>query len=139
VLGNLIENSAKYTPDCGLIVLSAHGNDKEVIISVADNGRGIPAEDMPILFDKFYRGKPAPQSAALHDAETNDFLEDADISGVGLGLYLARNVMEQMGGRISLESEVGRGSVFSLHLPVRREGGCKESIKNGSDKTTTGR
>ena len=141
VLGNLIENSVKYTPDCGLIVLSAHGNDKEVIISVADNGRGIPAEDMPILFDKFYRGKPAPQSAAVHNSETEaDFLEDADMSGVGLGLYLARNVMEQMGGCISVESEVGRGSIFSLHLPVWRDGGCKESVNNnGSDKTTSGR
>jgi signal transduction histidine kinase len=140
VLANLIENSVKYTPDCGVIVLSAHGNGNEVIISVADNGRGIPPEDMPVLFDKFHRGKPAPPSAAVHNGETEaDFLEDADMSGVGLGLYLARNVMEQMGGRISVESEVGRGSIFSLHLPVWRDGGCKESIKNGSDKTTSGR
>jgi signal transduction histidine kinase len=141
VLGNLIENSVKYTPDCGVIVLSAHGNGNEVIISVADNGRGIPAEDMPVLFDKFHRGKPAPPSAAVHSGETeSDFLEDADMSGVGLGLYLARHVMEQMGGRISVESEVGRGSVFSLHLPVWRDGGCKQSVnKNGSDKTTSGR
>ena len=141
VLGNLIENSVKYTPDCGLIVLSAHGNDNEVIISVADNGRGIPAEDMPVLFDKFHRGKPAPPSAAVHNDETDaDFLEDADMSGVGLGLFLARNVMEQMGGRISVESEIGRGSVFSLHLPVWRDGGCNESLnQNGSNKTTSGR
>ena len=140
VLGNLIENSVKYSPDCGVIVLSAHGNGNEVIIQVADNGRGIPPEDMPVLFDKFHRGKPAPPSAAVHNGETDaDFLEDADMSGVGLGLYLARNVMEQMGGRISVESEVGRGSVFSLHLPLWRDGGCKESIKNGSDKTTFGR
>ena len=141
VLGNLIENSVKYTPDCGVIVLSAHGNGNEVIISVADNGRGIPAEDMPVLFDKFHRGKPAPPSASVHNGETEaDFLEDADMSGVGLGLYLARNVMEQMGGRISVESEVGRGSVFSLHLPIWRDGGCKASVnKNGNDKTTSGR
>jgi len=141
VLGNLIENSVKYTPDSGLIVLSAHGNDNEVIISVADNGRGIPAEDMPVLFDKFHRGKPAPPSAAVHNDETDaDFLEDADMSGVGLGLFLARNVMEQMGGRISVESEIGRGSVFSLHLPVWRDGGCNESLnQNGSNKTTSGR
>jgi signal transduction histidine kinase len=141
VLANLIENSVKYTADCGEIVLSAHGNGNELIISVADNGRGIPPEDMPVLFDKFHRGKPAPQSSAVHNGETEaDFLEDADMSGVGLGLYLARNVMEQMGGRISVESEVGRGSVFSLHLPMWRDGGCKRSVnKNGSDKTTSGR
>lgn len=141
VLGNLIENSVKYTPDCGVIVLSAHGSGNEVIISVADNGRGIPPEDMPVLFDKFYRGKPAPPSAAIHNGETEaDFLEDADMSGVGLGLYLARNVIEHMGGRISVESEVGRGSVFSLHLPIWRDGGCKETvIKDGIDKKTSGR
>jgi signal transduction histidine kinase len=141
VLANLIENSVKYTADCGEIVLSAHGNGNEIVISVADNGRGIPPEDMPVLFDKFHRGKPAPQSSAVHNGETEaDFLDDADMSGVGLGLYLARNVMEQMGGRISVESEVGRGSVFSLHLPVWRGGGCKQSANNnGSDKTTSGR
>jgi signal transduction histidine kinase len=86
---------------------------------VTDNGRGISPEDMPILFDKFHRGRPAPHSAAMLNATTDaEFLEDADVSGVGLGLYLARNVMEQMGGRISVESEAGKGSTFTLHLPI---------------------
>ena len=97
------------------------------MISVTDNGRGIPAEDMPILFDKFHRGRPARHSAAMADGTTNaEFLEDADVSGVGLGLYLARNVMERMGGRISVESEVGRGSTFTLHLPLWSDGGCNK-------------
>ena len=136
VLANLIENSVKYTADGGRIVLSAQQDGEEVTINIADNGRGIPAEDMPILFNKFYRGKPAPESAALHDAETTEFLEDADMSGVGLGLYLARNVVERMGGRISVESEVGRGSTFTLHLPSWSEGGCGESVNsNGNNKT----
>lgn len=136
VLANLIENSVKYTADGGRIVLSAQQDGDEVRINVADNGRGIPPEDMPILFDKFYRGKPAPQSAALHNDDAYDFLEDADMSGVGLGLYLARNVMGHMGGRISVESEVGRGSKFTLHLPSWSDGGCKESVhKNGHNKT----
>jgi signal transduction histidine kinase len=136
VLANLIENSVKYTADGGRIVLSAQQDGEEVTINIADNGRGIPAEDMPILFNKFYRGKPAPESAALHDAETTEFLEDADMSGVGLGLYLARNVIERMGGRISVESEVGRGSTFTLHLPSWSEGGCGESVNsNGNNKT----
>ena len=52
---------------------------------------------------------------ATEDAE---FLEDADVSGVGLGLYLAKNVIERMDGSISVDTEVGRGSVFTLHLPV---------------------
>jgi signal transduction histidine kinase len=75
---------------------------------------------------------------ATTDAE---FLEDADVSGVGLGLYLARNVMEQMGGRITVESEVGRGSTFKLHLPVWRNGGCNtRNIEERNDgKTVVGR
>ena len=125
VLSNVIENAIKYTPDGGRIVVSAHETDGQVAISVKDNGRGIPPEDMPILFDKFHRGRIAPHSAAMRNATTNaEFLEDADVSGVGLGLYLARTVMEQMGGRIGVESEVGRGSTFTLHLPVWRDGGC---------------
>jgi signal transduction histidine kinase len=125
VLSNVIENAIKYTPDGGRIIVSAYESEDEVAISVEDNGRGIPAEDMPNLFDKFHRGRPAPHSAAVRNGTTGaDFLEDADMSGVGLGLYLGRNVMEQMGGRISVESEVGRGSIFTLHLPRWRPEGC---------------
>ncbi|MGH9905908.1 MAG: sensor histidine kinase, partial [Pyrinomonadaceae bacterium] len=128
VLSNLIENSIKYTADGGSIVLAAREEGEQVTISVTDNGRGIPPEDMPVLFDKFHRGRPAPHSAATDNALTNaELLEDADVSGVGLGLYLARNVTEKMGGRISVESEVGRGSTFTVHLPVWRDGGCGKS------------
>src|SRR6185295_18669839 len=142
VLSNVVENAIKYTPDGGRIVLSALQQDGQVAISVADNGRGIPAEDMPILFDKFHRGRPARHSEAMRNATTDaEFLEDADVSGVGLGLYLARNVMERMGGRITVESQVGRGSTFSLHLPVWHDEGCnKRSIEEGADgKTVVGR
>ena len=127
VLSNIVENAIKYTPDGGRIILSAHEEDSHVAISVTDSGRGIPAEDMPILFDKFHRGRPAHHSAAMAEGTTNaEFLEDADVSGVGLGLYLARNVMERMGGRISVDSKVGRGSTFKLHLPQWSDGGCKK-------------
>ena len=127
VLSNIVENAIKYTPDGGRIVLSAQQEDSQVSISVTDNGRGIPAEDMPILFDKFHRGRPAPHSAAMAQGTTNaEFLEDADVSGVGLGLYLARNVMERMGGRITVESKVGSGSTFKLHLPLWGNGGCNK-------------
>jgi len=67
-------------------------------------------------------------------------LEDANVSGIGLGLYLARNVMEKMNGRISVETEVGRGSTFTLHLPVWRDGDLNgpmsEEKENG--KTVVG-
>jgi signal transduction histidine kinase len=128
VLSNLIENSIKYTPDGGLITLFARREGDCVSISVRDNGRGIPPEDLPVLFDKFHRGRPAPHSAAMQNAtEMAEFLEDADVSGVGLGLYLGKNVMERMGGRISVETEVGRGSTFTLHLPIWKTETCGNS------------
>ena len=142
VLSNIIENAIKYTPDGGRISLTAVKEDGRVAISVIDNGRGIPPEDMPFLFDKFHRGRPARHSEAMRRASTDDeFLEDADVSGVGLGLYLARNVMERMGGSISVQSEVGRGSKFELRLPLWSEGGCIERhIKeSGNGKTVIGR
>lgn len=133
VVSNILENAIKYTPDGGRILVSAHETDGEVAISVTDNGRGIAPEDIPILFEKFHRGRPAPHSAAMRNATSDaEFLEDADVSGVGLGLYLARTVMEQMGGHIGVESEIGRGSTFTLHLPVWRDGGCRKLHERGT-------
>ena len=134
VLSNLIENAIKYTPDGGLITLFAREDDDSVSIGVKDNGRGIPNEDLPVLFDKFHRGKPATHSEAMRNA-TGDaaLLEDADVSGVGLGLYLGKNVMERMGGSISVESEVGRGSTFTLHLSAWRNADCGKESGNEED------
>jgi signal transduction histidine kinase len=120
VVSNLIENSIKYTPDGGLITVSAASGGSRATISVTDNGRGIPDEDLPVLFDKFHRGRPTAETHHGADATTTatDLLDDAEVSGVGLGLYLARNVMKRMNGEITVETEVGRGSTFTLHLPV---------------------
>ena len=143
VVSNLIENSIKYTPDGGLITLFARREGDFVCISVRDNGRGIPPEDLPVLFDKFHRGRPAPHSAAMRNAtEDAEFLEDADVSGVGLGLYLGKNVMERMGGRIRVETVVGRGSTFTLHLPVWKAETCGNSSgeeEKGNGEKITGR
>jgi signal transduction histidine kinase len=138
VVSNLIENSIKYTPDGGLIELSADVEDDNVAIRVTDNGRGIPKEDLPILFDKFYRGSPAPHSEAVAAAATDEeFLEDADISGVGLGLYLARDVMGRMGGRISVDTEVGEGSTFTLHLPIWNADTCGKVSREVKENAET--
>lgn len=119
VLSNLIENAIKYTPDGGVISLYARVDDGFVLIEVTDNGRGIPPEDLPVLFDKFHRGRPAKHSEAMSEAtEYAEFLEDADVSGVGLGLYLGKNVVERMGGDISVETQVGHGSTFTIRLPL---------------------
>ena len=126
VVSNLIENSIKYTPDGGVITLFARSEGEFVYISVNDNGRGIPPEDLPVLFNKFHRGRPAPNSAATSGATDDAFLEDADVSGVGLGLYLAQNVMQRMKGSITVDTEVGRGSTFTLQLPVWIAENCGE-------------
>jgi len=138
VISNLIENSIKYTPDGGLISVSADIEGNNVAIRVMDNGRGIPNEDLPILFDKFYRGHPTQYSAAAAAAASDEeFLEDADISGVGLGLYLARDVMGRMRGRISVETELGRGSAFTLHLPVWSADTCGKVASEVKDNAKT--
>ena len=127
VVSNLIENSIKYTPEGGLITLSAEVGTDHVVLRVTDNGRGIPKEDLPILFDKFYRGASAPHTATTDE----EFLEDADVSGLGLGLYLARDVMERMGGTISVDTIVGEGSTFTLHLPIWEAGMCGNVLSEG--------
>ncbi|MEP7213458.1 MAG: HAMP domain-containing sensor histidine kinase [Acidobacteriota bacterium] len=135
VLSNLIENAIKYTPDGGSIRLSADNEGEFVAISVTDNGRGIPAEDLPILFDKFHRGRPSPGTAATGvDATDEEFLDDAEVSGVGLGLYLARNVITQMGGTIDVDTKVGRGSTFTLHLPIWDGEYCREKLRSKGDR-----
>jgi signal transduction histidine kinase len=131
VVSNLIENSIKYTPDGGLITVSARDDGDWATIAVADNGRGIRPEDLPVLFDRFHRGKPTADTHTSSDENTTaaDLLNDAEVSGVGLGLFLAKNVMERMNGRITVETQVGSGSTFTLHLPVWEGATCgKESI-----------
>ncbi len=136
VLSNVIENAIKYTPDGGSISIATSYDDDRVSIGVTDNGRGIPAEDLPVLFDKFHRGRSSQNSAVMRNAtEAAEFLEDADVSGVGLGLYLGKTVMEQMRGSITVETAAGRGSTFTLCLPIWNDDTCgnliDEEAENG--------
>lgn len=101
IINNLTENAIKYTPH-GQVVVDVVGTDDKVIISITDSGIGIPAEDMPHLFQKFYR---------VDNEDTRQ------IGGTGLGLYLCRRLAETMGGRIWVESEYKKGSTFYVELP----------------------
>lgn len=116
VLCGLIENAIKYTPDGGRITLTADSEAGWVRVNITDTGRGILAEDIPHIFEKFYRGRaPSPQPRG-DTVEVTD--EVAEAPGVGLGLYLARTIIEEVGGRISVQSVAGRGSTFTISLPM---------------------
>ncbi len=106
VLNNLLSNAIFYTPANGkvLVYVSLHGND--VITSVADNGLGIPAEILPHLFSEFYR---VPKASSVNDPNPK---------GTGLGLFICKSIIEMHKGKIWVESQVGKGSVFSYTLPL---------------------
>ncbi len=106
VLNNLFENAIKYTPS-GKVSVNVTGGNDNVEISVTDSGIGIPAEDIPHLFQKFYR---------VDNSETRE------INGTGLGLFLSRKLTESIGGSLNVESEYKKGSTFTVKLPrITRE------------------
>jgi signal transduction histidine kinase len=128
VLCSLIENAIKYTPEGGHIRVGAHrGGEGEVAITVADTGCGILCEDMPHVFEKFYRGRPAVASPDTLLTEPPVYNET---SGVGLGLYLAHSIVEQLGGHITVENAAPRGTVFTIYLPVWRDDDEEQSGHN---------
>jgi PAS domain S-box-containing protein len=101
ILDNLIDNAIKYTLN-GKVEVDVNGDEDKVIISIKDSGLGIPPEDIPHLFQKFYR--------------VNN-MDRQEIGGTGLGLYLVRRLTENMQGRIWVESVYQKGSTFFLQLP----------------------
>jgi len=101
VITNLFDNAVKYT-DTGKVTVGLTGNDQVVQIYIKDTGNGIPAEDIPHLFQKFYR---------VDNSSTRT------IGGTGLGLFICRKIVELYRGRIWVESEMGKGSTFFINLP----------------------
>ena len=99
VLVILLDNAMKYTPEGGRVTLSARWDHREVIMTVKDSGIGIDPEDQPYVFDRFYKADKAHTS-----------------QGSGLGLSIAREILQILGERIWLDSEPGVGSAFSFSL-----------------------
>jgi two-component system OmpR family sensor kinase/two-component system sensor histidine kinase BaeS len=104
VLSNLVSNALRYTPAGGQIMLQAERIPQGVRLSVEDTGEGIPAEDLPHIFDRFWRGDRARARQGEGDS--------------GLGLAIARQLVQAHGGQISVESQVGRGTRFVIEMPV---------------------
>jgi two-component system phosphate regulon sensor histidine kinase PhoR len=102
ILVNLVGNAVKYTPEGGTVTVSVQEHDRQVGITIKDTGIGIPADSLPRLFQEFYR---APNAKAFE-------------TGTGLGLVIVKELVESFNGRISVESQEGKGTTFTVHLPV---------------------
>jgi len=99
---NLVSNAIKYTPSGGTVMVRAWREDDEVRLDITDTGIGIPQEALPRIFTEFYRARNA---------------QDVEVHGTGLGLVIAKDVVEKHGGSISVRSQEGEGSTFSIRLP----------------------
>jgi two-component system phosphate regulon sensor histidine kinase PhoR len=106
---NVVDNAIKYSPSSGEARISVRVADQAVLIEVADNGCGISHEDLKRIFEKFYR---VPRA------------ENADEIGTGLGLAFVHEIIEMHGGRVDVESELGKGSTFTLRLPLQETQSC---------------
>jgi len=105
ILQNLLDNAVQYSRPGGHISVRAYAQGEEVILSVADSGIGIPKTEQERIFERFYRVDPA---------------RSRELGGTGLGLSIAKHLVEAQGGRIEVESELGRGSTFRVLLPRTR-------------------
>jgi len=105
---NLVENAIKYTPNGGQVMVRVRVEQQNLVFEVQDDGIGIAPSDLPRLFEKFYRGKQR-EARAQH--------------GTGLGLAIVRSIAERHGGKVWVESELGKGSTFFLQVPLAQPKG----------------
>jgi signal transduction histidine kinase len=101
-LGNLVANAVKFTGAGGRIEVGAEPNGSFARFFVRDTGEGIDAEDLPKIFERFFRGK------------------NAGAEGAGLGLAIAKSVAEAHGGSVAVQNAPGKGSVFAIEIPIKR-------------------
>ena len=109
VLVNLVHNAIKFTNPGGSITLSARADGPEILVSVRDSGVGVPPDDLPRIFERFYKVDKARAAGPEGDG------------GTGLGLAIAKHIVQAHGGRIWAESRYGEGSTFYFTLPMLPE------------------
>jgi signal transduction histidine kinase len=105
ILQNLLSNSLKYTPEKGKITIGINKQDSHVQIRVADTGYGIPEEQQSKIFTKMFRA---------------DNIRSKEMDGTGLGLYIARAIVQQSGGRIWFDSVENKGTNFYVSFPIKK-------------------
>jgi two-component system phosphate regulon sensor histidine kinase PhoR len=108
ILTNLLSNAIKFTPSDGTVLLQVYPDPPGIIFKVADTGIGIPPEDIPHLFERFFRAR----NAVSHQ-----------ISGSGVGLFIVKSLVDKMNGKIMIESELNKGTTFEIWLPCYNSAG----------------
>ena len=103
---NLLSNAMRYTPEGGKVELSVSRKKQDVLISVSDTGIGIAKEDIPRVFSRFWRSDASRERVA---------------GGLGVGLSLTKEIIDRHNGTISVDSELGVGTTFTLHLPLQHK------------------
>jgi signal transduction histidine kinase len=103
VLGNLVSNALRHTPSGGRITLAGEKVEGGILLRVEDDGEGIPPEALPLVFNRFYRGDDSRQGGAGES---------------GLGLAIAKSIVEAHGGQIAVQSELGKGTRFTITLSI---------------------
>ncbi len=124
ILYNLLSNAIKFTPEGGRVTLSAHAEGRQVVVSVSDTGIGIAEEDRERIFEKF---RQAGIGSVAEGVLTREH------QGTGLGLSIVRELAKLLGGDVTLESEVGRGSTFTVRLPMQLPGHRKYEVNLTDD------
>jgi signal transduction histidine kinase len=104
VVTNVLNNALRYTTEFGVVKVAVLKNSNSFGFSISDSGIGIPDEDLQKIFDEFYRSKNAREAVQI---------------GTGLGLNLVKEIVEQLGGNIEVESEIGKGSTFKITIPLQ--------------------
>lgn len=122
IVHNLLSNAIKFTPSGGRVRMRAEVKDDKFVMTVSDNGAGIPPEELPNIFDRFFQAKNQ---------------EHARAGGTGIGLSLTFELVKAMGGQISVESQPGRGTDFTVTLPISRNALPAESSLFPHSETTT--